>query len=89
MLNGIPCCADECAEDVVSEQDQKAGESHPDDACSPFLSCGGCAGFVTFETEDVLPAVKKVIRKELAADTEGTCSDFIRDIWEPPQFINA
>ncbi len=89
LLNGIPCCADECEEGLSVEQEQNGGESHPEEACSPFLSCGACAGFVPFEPEEKPAAVSRVTGKELPSATEGSCSKYIRDIWEPPQPANA
>lgn len=88
FLNAIPCCWDECSEDVALQHTEQSGASQ--DACSPFLSCGSCTGF-TLEKElpqfsiAILPAVKNpqdCSRQLFETDYSGI-------IWEPPKEFNG
>jgi hypothetical protein len=52
LVSSAPCCCqDDCglSEDAVAQTDQ-SGDSHPENddckACSPFLTCGSCSGFI-------------------------------------------
>jgi hypothetical protein len=51
LISAAPCCSDDCGqtEGKVAQKNQP-GDSHQegDDckACSPFLTCGSCSGFI-------------------------------------------
>src|ERR1700754_992131 len=51
LLSARPCCADnDCRENTSTVKKEQAGKNSSQEktcpGCSPFFSCGSCAGFV-------------------------------------------
>lgn len=87
FLNAVPCCWDACAEDeavVHTEENPNSREG----ACSPFLSCGSCAGFIL---EQELPEISSSIISTFHTldkrENPLFNSDYSRIIWAPPKEI--
>lgn len=84
FLNAIPCCWDECPEDdAVVHAEEKPNSQ---DACSPFLSCGGCTGFILEqELPDILSSVISPYQIVDKHENPLFNSDYSRIIWAPPK----
>lgn len=91
-LSVAPCCSDDnCDDEIISEyadsHSQDSEEEGSCNACSPFLNCGTCIGFVFVNLQidiDEIPAVENQfvpIYKSQFSD------DFFDKIWQPPKII--
>ena len=88
MLSIVPCCFDDdCGGESESAQANSNSRDHEEDdcgACSQFMTCGTCPGFVS-RTPDSL-------RVYFSAQTFALLStflpghDYVARIWQPPQF---
>jgi hypothetical protein len=83
VLNGIPCCADDCSDEIVSEQQES--DPHDKELCSPFLSCGTCNAVVLQEEPSKLHFSEPVLGREYIEAEEGLISEFTFRIWQPPK----
>jgi len=91
LLSVKPCCADECLPTVKKEQQgkQPSPGDKECDGCSPFYSCGSCAGFVVAKT-------MLSMQRPLTDKTMEHCSVYQQpypeeisfSIWQPPQLVN-
>lgn len=82
LLNGFPCCWDECSEDEVAAQTH---EKSTDESCSPFLSCGGCAGFVFHEDLPETSSFTFSFHFENQSREDFLRSEYSTNIWQPPK----
>jgi hypothetical protein len=80
-LNAIPCCWDSC-EDEPNKEYSKTEES-----CSPFLSCGNCAGFVLQEDVPQIKLYAQTSLSEIEFPGPSFYSEFSESIWQPPREI--
>ncbi|NJW54014.1 hypothetical protein [Salinimicrobium oceani] len=83
VLNGIPCCADDCGGEVTSQEQEK--ESHSNELCSPFLSCGTCNAVVFQEEVSKMSFLEPVISTKPTAIEMKMISEFTYRIWQPPK----
>lgn len=83
LLNGFPCCWDSCSE----SGDVEPAQSHPEtqNSCSPFMSCGSCAGFVLEDGEPELSAPQPDSREQTALSNSWVSSEHLDLIWQPPK----
>lgn len=86
LLNGFPCCWDSCSESGDVEDTQSHSETQT--ACSPFMSCGSCAGFVLEDEEHDLPALQPDRKEHSVLTNTWVSSDHLDLIWQPPRSIN-
>jgi len=88
----VPCCSDDkCDDETITENAYSHSQEPIDEgdcnACSPFLDCGTCIGFVFsnlqididkfFSDEDQFVPVYKPQFPD----------DFFYKIWQPPKII--
>ncbi|WP_037373909.1 DUF6660 family protein [Salinimicrobium xinjiangense] len=83
VLNGIPCCADDCERENPIEHQEK--NTHSNELCSPFLSCGTCNAVVFQEEPSEMPFLEPVISREFSKAEIGLLSEFTFRIWQPPK----
>lgn len=83
VLNGLPCCGDDCNEEASTGE--HTGSSTSGELCSPFYSCGSCAGFVYYNTLPVLPSPNPVVKKRISLLLKENYSEYINHIWQPPR----
>lgn len=85
FLNAVPCCWDTCDEgDATGHVEETSGTA---DACSPFLSCGSCAGFVLQEDFTEFSYFNSPFNS-LDDQEEGSFqSDYSIRIWQPPKEV--
>jgi len=89
-LSAVPCCSDDnCDDEIIAENTNNHSQEHNEEgdcnACSPFLNCGTCIGFVFSNLQvniDEIPAVEAQftpIYKPQFSD------NFLDKIWQPPK----
>jgi hypothetical protein len=88
-LATVPCCAeDNCKEDLEVSH----SNTHPQDlqgsernTCSPFLTCGPCAGFI-FPSADVnfMEVFFNKVKRVTIFKTQ-IASDYFAEIRQPPK----
>jgi hypothetical protein len=84
VLNGIPCCADDCRDDISHQQEER--DSHSNELCSPFLSCGACNAVVVLQEEpSEIPFLEPMLGREYIEAEEGLISEITFRIWQPPK----
>ncbi len=82
FLNAVPCCWDSCDEQISIEE-----TSESDDSCSPFLSCGNCAGFVQNQFSPELPYFSGIYKPLNEQKEVKFQSDLSFEIWQPPKKV--
>lgn len=83
LLNSVPCCWETC-DDASGHVEETSGAA---DACSPFLSCGSCAGFVLQQEFTDIPSFTL---PTIALDEQAEVrfqSDYAIKIWQPPKEV--
>ncbi|WP_156877184.1 hypothetical protein [Salinimicrobium terrae] len=83
VLNGMPCCADDCSSEDFSEQQET--NSHSNELCFPFLSCGSCNAVVFQEEPSEMSFLDPIGSQELSEAEKGLFSEFTLRIWQPPK----
>lgn len=85
-LSVVPCCSDDNCDDKITENhSQEPKEDGDCNACSPFLNCGTCVGFVFTNL--------RIDIDEILADEDQFVpvykprfpDDFFYNIWQPPK----
>jgi hypothetical protein len=91
LLSARPCCADnDCRENTAAVKKEQAGKNALPEktcpGCSPFFSCGACAGFVIAKpvTHNLrLIAENKAVT--YAPYQQPNLKEVAQAIWQPPQ----
>ena len=85
FLSTVPCCWDTCEEDGTTSHVEKT--SGMSEVCSPFLSCGSCAGFVLQEDFTEFSSFNGPI--DCANDQQQASfkADYSFKIWQPPEEV--
>lgn len=88
FLTVAPCCSDDDCNDAIAEsQSQTPKEEGDCNACSPFLDCGTCNGFVFTNLRidiDEFPAIENQFVPVYKSQFPD---DFFYKIWQPPKII--
>ena len=85
FLNAVPCCWETCSEEDHKAKTEQSSDS--ESACSPFLSCGSCTGFV-LQQENFEFTYFKVSFPLLDVQKEVSFqSDYSIEIWQPPKEV--
>lgn len=89
LLSAVPCCLeDTCSDEIYTEetgpcsQDQEDCDNSP---CSPFFTCGACAGFVFSTAQLNLKELTTVKIKWVNGYHPQFIDDFVAKIWQPPK----
>lgn len=92
LLTVIPCCSfDDCEAEAGAGSQMELADDHStndcDSSCSPFLNCGGCAGFVLtsddFEFTATPPSIPQIPTYYSARIT----GEVDLSIWQPPRKV--
>lgn len=90
-LSVVPCCSDDnCNDESISEninnysQDPKEEEGDCN-ACSPFLNCGTCIGFVFTNLQIDIDEIPSDEEQFVAIYKSRFFDDFFDKIWQPPK----
>ena len=86
ILSVKPCCTDSDCDAVVKTG--QAGKSKAKDCagCSPFFSCGTCAGFtITKAVSAQLLVIPAKIMQAYAPYQQPDVKEIALSIWQPPQ----
>lgn len=89
FLSTVPCCWDDnCNDEIKTEQTENHSKDHQEDncnACSPFLTCGTCSGFVFSKLEFYFKKIHFTKSKLIAVYDLLFEDDFIAKFWQPPK----
>ncbi|WP_396788388.1 DUF6660 family protein [Mucilaginibacter phyllosphaerae] len=86
FLSVKPCCTDSDCDAVV--RTGQAGKAKKQDCagCSPFFSCGACAGFTITKTVIITLLLSPVKTGTMyPAYQQPDVKDVVLSIWQPPQ----
>lgn len=89
-LSTVPCCwEEECNNEVKSEQSSNHSTDHQDNDCtncSPFLTCGSCAGFTFKSIQFNFPKPSFLSKITIPSIYKNQILlDFVVKIWQPPK----
>jgi hypothetical protein len=90
LLSARPCCADNCRENSTVAKKELSGKNNSQEktcpGCSPFFSCGTCAGFVvTKPVTHNLPLIAESRVITYAPYQQPNLKEIAQAIWQPPQ----
>jgi hypothetical protein len=86
ILSVKPCCTDSDCDAVVKTE--QAGQTKAKDCagCSPFFSCGTCAGFTVAKAASAqLLVIPAKTRQTYAPYQQPDVKEISQAIWQPPQ----
>lgn len=91
-LSVVPCCSDDhCDDEIIAENtdthSQEPKEEGDCNACSPFLNCGTCIGFVFTNLQYDIAEFPLVEDQFITGYKPPFSDDFIDKIWQPPKII--
>lgn len=90
-LSTVPCCSvDNCNDEIKTAYAYNHSQDHKDsdcNTCSPFFTCGTCAGSVITGTRlgvdiNKVPFIKE---KFIIVYKSQIVNNFIAKIWQPPK----
>lgn len=88
-LSIVPCCWDDnCNDEIKTEQTENHSNDKQEDgcnACSPFLTCGTCSGFVFSKLVFYFNKAQFSKSKFIAIYEPQFADDFFAKIWQPPK----
>ncbi|MDP2069136.1 MAG: hypothetical protein Q8K04_09230 [Lutibacter sp.] len=90
FLSVVPCCSDEnCDDEVIIENADNHSQEHNEEkdcnACSPFLNCGTCIGFVFSNLQLNIAEIPAVEAQFTPIYKPQFSDDFFDKIWQPPK----
>jgi hypothetical protein len=88
----VPCCSDDdCNDEIITENadshSQEPKEEGDCNACSPFLNCGTCIGFVFTNLQIDIDEILTVEDQFTPVYKPQFSDDFFYKIWQPPKII--
>lgn len=87
-LSVVPCCSDDnCDDEIIENHSQEPKEEGDCNACSPFLNCGTCIGFVFTNLQIDIDEIPAVINQFVPFYKQQFSDDFFYKIWQPPKII--
>ena len=91
-LSVVPCCSDsECNDEIITENVENHSQDHNEEddcnACSPFLNCGTCIGFVFTNLQIDIDEIPSDEEQFVAIYKSRFFDDFFDKIWQPPKII--
>lgn len=90
-LSVVPCCSDDnCNDEIITENVNNHSQENPKEegdcnACSPFLNCGTCIGFVFTNFQIDIYEIPIIEDKFIANYKSQFSDDFFDKIWQPPK----
>ncbi|WP_354432042.1 MULTISPECIES: DUF6660 family protein [unclassified Mucilaginibacter] len=86
FLSVKPCCTDSDCDTGVKTEQGAASNAKDCAGCSPFFSCGTCAGFTVAKTATItLPANSAKLMQSYPAYQQPNVKDVVLAIWQPPK----
>jgi hypothetical protein len=88
LLTVRPCCADDCAAKASGEKTTHSDTSSKEKecpGCSPFFSCGACAGFVVAKAEHMVFVAQLEFVTHNSTYQQPQLQETTASIWQPPQ----
>lgn len=85
-LSVVPCCSDDNCDDEITENHSQEPEEEGDcNACSPFLNCGTCIGFVFTNLQIDIDEIPSDEDQFVPVYKPRFPDDFFNKIWQPPK----
>ncbi|NEW79562.1 MAG: hypothetical protein GZ086_09090 [Gelidibacter sp.] len=89
-LSVVPCCSDDnCNDDEITENadnhSQEPIEEGNCNACSPFLNCGTCIGFVFTNLQLDISEISAIEDHFVPVYKPQFSDNFFDKIWQPPK----
>ena len=89
-LSVVPCCSDDnCDDETIAENannhSQEPNEEGDCNACSPFLNCGTCIGFVFTNLQFEIAEIPLIEDQFVPLYKPQFSDDFFDKIWQPPK----
>jgi hypothetical protein len=86
----VPCCSDDnCDEETITENtnshSQEPKEEGDCNACSPFLNCGTCIGFVFTNLQIEIAEIPLIEDQFIPLYKPQFSDNFFDKIWQPPK----
>ncbi|MEB0260258.1 MULTISPECIES: DUF6660 family protein [unclassified Mucilaginibacter] len=86
FLSVKPCCTDSNCDAAVKTEKNSTSKAKDCAGCSPFFSCGTCAGFtITKTTAITLPVNPVNAIQTYPVYQQPNIKDVVLAIWQPPQ----
>lgn len=87
-LSVVPCCLnDNCDDEITENHSQEPKEEGDCNACSPFLNCGTCIGFVFTNLQIDIDEILADEDQFVPVYKSQFSDDFFYKIWQPPKII--
>ena len=86
----LMCCApaiecDDCFCEIIGAVSDSDNPVDEDCACSPFMACTTCSGFIASENPDIVETAIQIANKLVAFYVEGNYNVFLPSISGPPK----
>lgn len=88
LLSAKPCCADkDCKRSAKQEQSNKRSDQERECAgCSPFFTCGNCAGFIVTQLVLLhLPLIIESMAEHVSTYQQPRLEKVALSVWLPPE----
>jgi hypothetical protein len=89
LLSVRPCCADDCIAKPIAKKETASKKQQKEkdcEGCSPFFSCGTCAGFTLAKPVMITERIATEISVEHnSAYKQPALRPVMLSIWQPPQ----
>ncbi|AWH74785.1 hypothetical protein DCS32_11635 [Dokdonia sp. Dokd-P16] len=90
FLSTMPsCCEDNCDDELLATHTDldhtDYGDLNTESTCSPFLTCGSCAGFVILKSTFELKQIASITTKTVVVYKPTFRDSFVASIWQPPK----
>ena len=83
--SAFPCCIEDNCQDEISELATSPLDADKGEACSPFFSCGGCAGFVQITKPIIVPLVIILKPAHYEGFADLLYSGYYSSFFQPPR----
>jgi hypothetical protein len=86
LLSVKPCCTDSDCDAVVKTEHAGTSKAKDCTGCSPFFSCGTCAGFTISKTVTASVLINPVKTRQIYPPyQQPNIKEISLSIWQPPQ----
>lgn len=88
LISVYPCCIlDECESTFIEVTKENKTESNECGSCSPFISCGVCAGFVPNHQKKPISYIVLPVKIENSFGFNFNCAEtgYSEQLWQPPK----
>ncbi|MFD0766780.1 DUF6660 family protein [Mucilaginibacter lutimaris] len=86
LLSVKPCCTDSNCDAAAKKELPGKAKANDCGGCSPFFSCGTCAGFTINKTTAIILAVNPIkAARAYPVYRQPNVKDVVLAIWQPPK----